>query len=176
MPRKASAELVVDASVARASGETQHPVSRACREFLQEMLKVCHKIVMTQEIRQEWNRHRSKFAYVWLSSMTARKKVVRVGSAEKPELRQAIRLLELGEKERGAILKDIHLVEAALAAGQTVVSLDDNARDLLRLIVASIPSVRPVVWVNPVKEDEHAIQWLGKGAIAEKRRQLGFNS
>ena|SRR5437879_3502323 len=176
MPRKASAELVVDASVARAAGETEHPVSRACREFLQEVLKICHRIVMTPEIRREWNTHRSRFAFSWLSSMTARKKVVRVDSEENPQLRQAICSLQVGEKERDAILKDIHLVEAALATGQTIVSLDDTLWGLLRQIAASVPSLRPVVWVNPVKEGEHATDGLGQGTTAGKRRQLGFNS
>src|SRR5205809_1828599 len=130
MPKKASAELVVDASVACAAGETEHLVSRACREFLQEVLKICHKIVMTKEIRQEWNDHQSKFALRWRSVMTGKKKVVDVGSAEKPELRRAIDSLELEGNKRGAILKDIHLVEAALATGQSIVSKDDNAREL----------------------------------------------
>src|SRR5437667_7245754 len=151
MPRKASAELVVDASVARAAGKTEHPVFRACRGFLQEVLKICHKIVMTKEIRQEWNKHKSRFASLWLSSMTARKKVVRVDYEENPELRQAICSLQLRDKERDAILKDIHLVEAALARGQTIVSLDDALWGLLRQIAASVPSLKPVVWVNPVE-------------------------
>src|SRR5437867_10648595 len=110
MPKKASAELVVDASVARAAGETEHPVSTACRWFLEEMRKVCHRIVMTDAISQEWKKHRSNFAYRWLSSMTAKRKVVRVDSEENPALRQAICSLQLREKERDAILKDIHLV------------------------------------------------------------------
>jgi hypothetical protein len=175
MPGKASAALVIDASIARAAGQTEHPVSSACRSFLQEALNICHRAVMTPEISQEWKEHRSNFAYRWLASMWARKKVVRLGPVEDAGLRQAIHSLELLDSIRAAILKDIHLAEAAFATGQTVAPLDETVRRHLRQIAGSVRSLRPLVWVNPAKDDEHAIDWLRQGANADEERQLGFN-
>ena len=57
MPQKKKRLLVIDASVARAAGgaEATAQVSRECRDFLSTVLTVCHQIVMTPEISEEWN-------------------------------------------------------------------------------------------------------------------------
>jgi hypothetical protein len=175
MPGKASAALVIDASIARAAGQTEHPVSSACRSFLQEVLRICHRVVITAEISAEWKEHRSNFAYRWLASMWARKKVVRPGPVEDAGLRQTIRSLQLTDNAREAILKDVHLVEGALATGQIIASLDETVRGYLRQIAGSVRSLRSLVWVNPTKDDEHAADWLRQGANADEERQLGFN-
>ena len=175
MPGKASAALVIDASIAGAAGQTEHPVSSACRGFLQEVLNVCHRVVLTPEISAEWKRHRSKFAYGWLASMWARKKVVRPDPVENPELLGTIRSLELADSVRQAILKDIHLVEAALATDQTIASLDETVRGHLQQIAGSVRLLRTLVWVNPTRDDEHATDWLRQGANADEDRQLGSN-
>jgi hypothetical protein len=175
MPGKASAALVIDASIARAAGETEHPVSSACRSFLQEVLRVCHRVVMTPEISREWKKHRSNFAFHWRASMTARKKVAHPGPVENQELRGAIQSLDLTDAVRQATLKDIHLVEAAFATEQTIASLDETVRGYLRQISGSVKALRSLVWVNPAKEDEHGTDWLRQGANADEERQLGFN-
>jgi hypothetical protein len=174
MPGKASAALVIDASIARAAGLTEHPVSSRCRSFLQEVLRICHRVVMTPEISAEWKEHRSNFAYRWLASMWARKKVIRRGPVEDAGLRQAVHWLQLTDRVREAILKDIHLVEAAFATEQIVASLDETVRGYIRQIAGSVRSLRSLVWVNPTKDDEHATDWLRQGANAEEQRQLGF--
>ena len=130
---------------------------------------------MTREISEEWKKHRSNFAYRWRASMTARKKVVRPGPIEDAGLRQTIRSLQLPDNVREAILKDIHLVEAAFATGQIIASLDESVRGHLRQISGSVRSLRTVVWVNPTKDDEHATDWVRQGANADEERQLGFN-
>jgi len=175
MPGKTSAALVIDATIARAAGETEHPVSSACRRFLQEVLKICHRVVMTPEISAEWKKHRSRFAYGWLASMWARKKVVRLDAVEDAGLRLTIHSLELTDSVREAILKDIHLVEAAFATDHAVASLDETARRHFRQITEHAESLKSLVWVNPTKDNEHASDWLRQGAKAEEERQLGFN-
>ncbi len=61
MPRRRrSKRLVVDASVAGAAGAAEHALSKTSRDFLQEVLTICHQIVMTPRILAEWKRHRSK--------------------------------------------------------------------------------------------------------------------
>jgi predicted nucleic acid-binding protein len=169
-----SKRIVVDASIARSAGTTQHPVSRSCREFLDSFLKICHRIVMTPEVREEWKKHRSNFSASWLASMTARKKVEvcnpDVDAAMADKLRQA----QLTEKDEAAIRKDARLLEAALAADSAVASLDEEVRSLLKGVSKQWVRIKPVVWVNPASPQEEAVSWLSAGAPMEKQRTLGF--
>jgi len=72
------------------------------------------------------------------------------------------------------MLKDLILIEAALASDKTVVSRDDTVRRLFRANLARLRALRPVVWVNPERPDEAAVDWLRSGAKPERRRQLGW--
>ncbi len=74
MSRGPSRLFVIDTSVAKAAGETDHPVSKACRDFMRAMLDICHRMVMTSEISAEWNRRQSHYARKWRAAMVARKK------------------------------------------------------------------------------------------------------
>ena len=47
--KASSRRIVVDASIARSAGRTEHSVSRSCREFLESFLKICHRVVMTSD-------------------------------------------------------------------------------------------------------------------------------
>jgi hypothetical protein len=76
---------------------------------------------------------------------------------------------------REAILKDIHLVEAAFATDHAVASLDETARRYLRQLTEHVKSLTSLVWVNPTKDDEHATDWLRQGAKEDEERRLGFN-
>jgi hypothetical protein len=72
-----SKRLVIDTSIARSAGgpDATYPTSKRCRDFLQDVLAFRHRVVMTADIREEWHRHRSRFARAWLVSMYARKNV-----------------------------------------------------------------------------------------------------
>ncbi|MBI1788581.1 MAG: hypothetical protein HYR60_13650 [Acidobacteria bacterium] len=84
-----SKRLVVDASVAVAAGTTEHPISKACREVLEEVRR--HRIVMSTQIRYEWMKRRSVIAVEWLEAMQRRGKVVDLGGLEPhPKLRAEI--------------------------------------------------------------------------------------
>jgi len=169
-----SKSLVIDASIARAAGRKDHPVSKACRDLLEAVLKICHRVVITREIGAEWDRHQSYFTVQWRSSMNARKKVVRPDTLANDVLRTGISTSSLTEEGREAALKDTHLVEAALATGLAVVSNDETARALFRKIAHEIGLLKPIVWVNPVREEERAIEWLKGGAKDDKKRRLAF--
>ena len=77
MPGKSGRRLVIDADVARSAGETKHPVSSACRQFLDAVTECRHRVVMTPEIQEEWRRHASRYTYRWLRRMFARRLVDR---------------------------------------------------------------------------------------------------
>ena len=77
------------------------------------------------------------------------------------------------KREVDALLKDFHLIAAAIASDRTVVSLDEIVRRLFKAAAESVEAIRKVVWVNPVKPAEDAVQWLRSGAKAEAARMLG---
>lgn len=176
VPSKAACDLVVDASVARSSGgeEATYPTSKNCRDCLKAILALPHRVVMSPPITDEWNKHKSAFARGWLVSMTARKRVLRVEPEQLTELRQRVQEITDSQKERDAMLKDFHLIEAALVTDQTVITLDEIVRALFGTACQTMGQMKSVVWVNPDKPEEQPLAWLEAGAEPEKHRQLGF--
>jgi hypothetical protein len=166
--------LVIDASIARAAGDvSMHPTSRDCREFLQAVLKVCHRMAMTGPIQEEWNKHQSRFARGWRTSMVARKKIEFVEVAPHLTLEKRIERAVIDSHLTAIIDKDRRLIEAALVTEERVISLDDHVRRHLQDHVARLPEVRSICWVNPCTTDEKAVAWLEEGAPAERSRALG---
>jgi uncharacterized protein YqfA (UPF0365 family) len=161
MPGK---RLVIDASVARAAGETEHPISRANRDLLRQVMSVCHKVVMTPDISREWKAHRSRLSFQWHAAMTARKKVFDAHQTADPDLCSRIDACPLSKNQRAAIQKDLHLIEAGLATDQIVISADDSARRLFATVSARVGALKSVVWVNPAEEPEALQEWLKQGA------------
>ena len=173
---KRSKRLVIDASVARAAGgeDTDSPTAKYCRDFLKAVLKICHHVVMSPEISEEWKRHQSRFTRGWRVAMEARKKVYYIEAAFHPGLHEKIeRVLPLVKKsEFEAMRKDFLLIEAALVTDKIVVSRDDTVRRLFSLAAPSVGELRSIAWVNPEKEEETLIPWLEKGAKSERERLL----
>jgi hypothetical protein len=166
--------LVIDASIARATGDvSMHPTSRDCREFLQSVLKLCHRMAMTDSIKEEWNKHQSRFARGWRTSMVARKKVEVVVVAPHLTLERRIERAVTDTYLAAIVEKDRRLIEAALVTEERVISLDDHVRKHLHDHVAQLPEVRSICWVNPCTSEEQAVAWLEEGAPVERSRTLG---
>lgn len=167
----ASRRLVIDASIARAGGGegAAHPTSRRCRDFLSKMLDVCDSFVMSKAISGEWRRHQSNFARRWRVSMVARKKLFLVNPSTNDGLREAIRQEAASRNELTEMLKDAHLIEAAMAADGIVVSLDEEARGFFSRIAGGVGVLRVIRWLNPVDAEEEALAWLeGRMDLARK--------
>lgn len=133
MAKATSCRLVVDASIAQAAGgeDASAEVSKSCRDALQAILDVCHRLVFTEEMRREWNEHQSKFALSWRKAMVARKKmdlVLVAGSFD--DAWQQIEELSGREKDTDIMKKDFHLIEAALASDHRLLSLDEEVKAL----------------------------------------------
>lgn len=131
---------------------------------------------MTPEIRAEWNKHQSRQAQAWLRQMVARRKLVALPSPEPAkELWEALENLAKMDEQRFEIVKDICLLEAALASDRTIISLDENtARRFFHQASLQLKLLRTIVWVNPDKiEAERPIEWLEAGAPADPERMLG---
>lgn len=170
--------LVIDANIARSAGrrDTQSVDSLHCREFLETMLKETrHLIVITGAIEEEWLRHQSHFASHWLASMYKRGRVCTIEITTPGKLRYKVIRTSSDDYERGAMLKDIHLLEAALHVDRIVVSQDERVRGYFHKAAQVVRAVALVVWVNPCQENESALTWLRSGAECQKERCLGQN-
>ena len=69
--------------------------------------------------------------------------------------------------------KDFHLLEAARATDQTIISLDEIIRQLFARAAQHVGEIRDIVWVNPERmEEEEPLVWLKNGAPPEDHRKL----
>ncbi len=176
-----SKRLVIDASVARSAGEEGaiYPTSVHCRDFLLTVLATSHKFVMTLEIRDEWNKHQSEFARKWRSQMVAKRKFEFLDIPVNAELWNKIYVIietvTGSDKQQVEMIKDLRLLEAAIATDKIIISLDDKtARRFFSRAAVQVDELKNIVWVNPDKiEEEKPIEWLENGANPERDRLLG---
>jgi hypothetical protein len=172
-----SKRLVIDASVAHSAGDegATYPTSVHCRDFLLAVLDICHTLVMTPDIKEEWNRHQSKFARKWRSKMVAKGKFEFLDIPVNEELWNKIDEIAETNRQRTEMFKDLRLLEAAIATDKIVISLDDNtARTFFSKAASQVDQLKDIVWVNPDKiEEEKPIEWLRNGANPDRDRLLG---
>jgi hypothetical protein len=168
-----SRRLVVDASVVSSASEKVHPRSRDCRAFLDRILRVCHKVVLTEDIEAEWKRHQSRYSLIWLAAMRSKKKVLLSEPFENESVRSVLGSSGLSGKEEAAARKDLRLIEAALETDRAIVSLDEEARSLYKKLSAQVREMRSIVWVNPELQSDDPLRWLDGGARLETVRRLG---
>jgi hypothetical protein len=166
--------LAVDASVAKAAGplESRHPTGARCRDFLIALRGVGHRIAWSLAIKAEWDKHQGAFAAQWRTSMTDLKKLIPVADELVQELREAIEGHAEDQSVVAIMLKDAHLIEAALATDSRLSSLDENARGHFSRLAATYSDIRPIIWVNPDVAEERGVEWLEDGAPAERFRRL----
>ena len=148
-----SQRLVIDASVAGATGfgkkDAPLPMdSIACRKFLNDVLTICHRMVFTDKIADEWKRHGSPFARHWRRRMEGKKKVLRVDINDSTMLAR-IKKRKLEKPIEAIVNKDAHLVASAIGTDGFVVSLDDRAMNNFRKSVLTEKERRDLVWINP---------------------------
>ena len=175
MRDKNSKRLVIDADVAQGAGgkNATHPRSKHCRDFLNTVLSLRHRVVMTEKISNEWKGHQSRFARRWRVSMDARKKVDRIDSLEDNTLRDKIVTTTSDADEIAVMQKDFHLLEAALVTDQTIISLDQTVRELFAQASKRVGEIRHLIWVNlDQTEKADSIAWLQNGAPPEEHRRL----
>jgi hypothetical protein len=157
-PNKHSRLLVVDACVARSAGGTEHPQSSCCRDALLAILTICHRVVMTEAVQEQWNDHRSRFARKWLTSMWAKKKVHRCEGIQLPHVDKACDVLSATEQDR--LREDLLLVEAACVGDGIVVTRDDVIQAIWHKCHDRFGLSKPIKWINPVTDGVQALEHL----------------
>ena len=169
MAKRKRHRIVVDASVATASGESHDFVSIACRGFLEEFRKGPSRLVIYSEIRQEWLRHPSAFAVEWLAAMVASKRVDDIQLADQPKLRELLNSIALSITEKRNWAKDFHLICASLQADKSIASRDRKAEAVFRKLAASVQTLHKIEWFDPERHAAHTQPWL-QGKNPQKRQ------
>lgn len=179
MPSSDFKRIVVNASVACAAGgvNAKATESISCTEFLETFRdKTPHHVIMTPELLKEWQDHQSNYAATWLSNMIS---IDRFDFIELPEAKTFSNEIEATatlQKDINNLLKDLHLIQAALKTDMTVISLDENIRSLFAKASKQVDAIKNIIWVNPNHTAEHPIEWLEKGAPPENHRLLSTYS
>jgi hypothetical protein len=167
---------VIDASVARAAGNQEATPSRECTDFLEALRGSKHRVAVSTPLLEEWHRHQTRFAAAWLRSMYARRRVDSVEVEQDTSLRESLQQAAPRARIVAILLKDVHLIEVALAVDRRVTTLDEEARRHFGQAAQVVRVLRNICWVNPAHSAEHAVEWLRAGAPSEKHRMLGYVS
>lgn len=170
-----SKRLVIDTDIISSASESTSETSVNCRRFLETVREFEHQMVISPDIWEEWKVHRSGFASRWLTSMYAQKLVHRTGNVQNPDLQKRIAKQASDEKVRGEVLKDVHLLEAALVTDGLVTSRNERERKRFARISRKVVEIRKIVWANPDQSEEKCLDWLREGAPADEERMLGYN-
>ena len=136
------------------------------------MLEICHKIVMTEQIYEEWKKHESNFAKRWRIGMIARRKLVNFGDVSDVDIKNEIDNLAVSQRDRAAMKKDALLITVALAADGLVASSDDTVRKLFSQACKNIARLDPVIWANPATDFAAISQWMRRGAKNSRSLRL----
>lgn len=140
--------LVVDTNVIRAAGISEKPISKASREVLFAIRDICHRVTYTESLRQEWKKHSSLLSRLWMGSMAAKKKPVKIGS----EIKIALPQDELSEKDYDAISKDLHILQTALAADKIIITLETKLQEALAKTQKTKRILNSIKWINPLND------------------------
>lgn len=174
---KKSKTLVIDSDIARAAGTTQHPVSSACREVLENVLEICHKIALSPILKEEWSKHQSKYTRTWLRTMIAKRKFEFKQISEDQQLREQITQHAVTPEINEIMQKDVHLIETAQAADKIVLSMDNTVHQHFKTISNHIHPLKEISWANPHPDRQEAvISWLQNGCEIEINRLLSSDS
>lgn len=144
MPSKVpSRQLVVDASVMRSAGGTEHPVSSTCRKTLADILRICHHAIVDDRLLDEWERHASHYATKWWGTMTRRGKIDQATC-----FAAGIKFMKVRQDDRAIIEKDRMLVDIAYGSGKIIISTDDKIRQALER-TGNGKFTSEICWFNP---------------------------
>jgi len=175
MAKMPSKVLVVDASVLRSAGAMDKTDQRSqkSRQFLLGMRRICHRALLTPEIKEEWDKHQSSFSKEWRVSMTNLQKIVKTTINGDDELRRQITAASPSRHIEQLLIKDVRLIEGALAADLIIVSLDDKARKHFSDISIQISMLKRISWINPNVKSNQYIKWMEEGARSFSHHKLG---
>lgn len=162
---------VVDADIARSAGESVHPVSSTSRKVMQVLLSSDNAAVaFCPKLKDEWSKHSSKFSKIWLSSMIARRKIIRVSPAL--VVGDEIDSSHLNQAKKKIAQKDAHLVDLALHSNCVIASNDNIAREVFSELSLSSGVIRNTFWVSPASDSIKLCDYLSRNSDLERTFKL----
>jgi len=172
--RKKRKVFIIDASVLQSAGETEHPISKSCRDVLFEVYEFCHKVGLTERISDEWKHHYSNFSKKWHRYMNGKGGIenISVTSDIEENFKEYFKNYPKERDER-IVFKDIHLIEAALKADKIILSRDSEAKNVFNKYAERFPILKRIRWVDPTKEEDIK-KWIKEGAPIKKKKGLGY--
>jgi rRNA-processing protein FCF1 len=130
-----------------AAGTTEHPVSLACRKALSTILKICHRVLVSESIETEWDQHTSKFARKWKIAMMNKRKTYKANHSLAPILLKGV-----STNDRTIIEKDRHLLDAAYTHDKIIITTDDKVQKALKR-TGNQKMLREILWLNPCHQE-----------------------
>lgn len=165
-----SLRLVVDTNVAFSAGLSEHPTSNACRRLLDSMFEGQYSVVLSATQFMEWQKHQSGYSKRWLVQMKAKKLWHILAPEPDSGLAARAKKITCTEEVRQEILKDLHLLENALATDRIVLSMETNVFRLFSEHKKVLKVPQPVAWVNPTDDIEACLAWIEAGTEVGKAR------
>jgi hypothetical protein len=122
---KKSRLFVIDASVMSGAG-SKEGYSGACTGLLNEILNICHRAVITEDIKLEWDKHQSLAAKKWRSAMASKRKLVRLDLPARKNFDDKVNACvpKANLNDKRELLKDTHLLAAAYGADRLLLTAD----------------------------------------------------
>jgi hypothetical protein len=128
---------------------------------------------MNGHLRTEWAVHQRVEATRFVAYMRSRGRLVDVGDEEHSGLRTWISSQpRLDQGTKAEMLKDVPVLEAAIAAHRIIVSCDGRARNCFASACIYVTTIGNIVWVSPILDEDDAQTWLQEGATDENGRRL----
>lgn len=131
-----------------------------------------HAAVFDPKLAKEWSDHETLFSYRWRASMRSRRRVVMLPELSSLPWERRLKRLDLRSTQRAALEKDLHLIRAAAATDETILSRDKKALALFWQACSHLIDFGRIVWANPDRPEEQVLDWLRSGAKPEESRQI----
>lgn len=183
--------LVIDTCVCRSAGgkSSKDMLSKKCFEILDCVYEMDYYFVCTPEIKKEINKDvlneepdkkgRKPISYtatMWFSRMVSSRRIYTPEESKLDKsMRREIEKIDIKKSTKKDILKDMHLVEAAIAADYRIISKDTNAYSNLRIVVNKFDKMKVVIWMDVNDPENDTVVWLRTHAKDLKKNRLGYN-
>ncbi len=160
MPKKRD-KWVIDADIVRSAGKSEHPRSKSCRLFLQEIKNQenCY-LCMDSTLSLEWHKHKSVFSIRWYASMVAKKRIIHIKESPFSFEEKIKNSDNLTKNQKKAALKDVHLINIATKCNKKIASGDDTAKNIYIILSNNNTELKKIIWLNPIIEHEAVISYL----------------
>jgi hypothetical protein len=168
--------FVIDTCVARSCAGIGSTSGHAhgCRRALEAIREGGHNAVVYPALEGEYRRQEnmSRFFLRFYVDMRARRQIQRLEADPPPyqDVRAAMKR-RVPREAHPVVKKDLHLVGAAMATDERILSDDDKVRAHFAAMAAEVSTLARVHWANP--SDPACLPWLSEGAPGEPALQLG---